>query len=192
VPVDGDLVIGEADLSIRLMRADDASYRQLLAWRLEPHVRAVWDTDDAQDELSLEGIRGHYGPWADPSQATTGAFIELEDRPIGFIQFYPWAAYADEAREMDIPLDGEPWGLDVFIGDPELVGRGHGSRAVDLLCRYLFETRGATSVALLTDIENLRAQRAYEKAGFEKIAESLDLDTRDGVRVRSWLMIRPR
>ena len=73
-----------------------------------------------------------------------------------------------------------------------MISQGHGSRAVDLLCRYLFETRGATSVALLTDIENVRAQRAYEKAGFEKIAEALDLDRRDGVRVRSWLMVRAR
>jgi RimJ/RimL family protein N-acetyltransferase len=60
------------------------------------------------------------------------------------------------------------------------------------LCRYLFDQRGATNVALLTEITNSRAQRAYEKAGFRKVRHALDLDVRDGERIQSWLMVRER
>jgi RimJ/RimL family protein N-acetyltransferase len=174
------------------MRDSDDEYRQLLAWRLEPHVRAVWDMDDDEDERSFEGIQQHYGPRTDPNDATVAAFIELNDTPIGYIQFYPWSAYADEARAMSIPTESESWGLDVFIGESDELDQGHGSRAVDLLCRYLFDQRGATSVALLTEITNSRAQRAYEKAGFHKVRLALDLDVRDGERIQSWLMVRER
>ncbi|MEA2556516.1 MAG: aminoglycoside 6-N-acetyltransferase [Actinomycetota bacterium] len=148
--------------------------------------------DDDEGERSFEGIQQHYGPRTDPQDVTIAAFIELNETPIGYIQFYPWAAYAEEARDMSIPLDGESWGLDVFIGEPDALNQGHGSRAVDLLCRYLFDECGATSVALLTEITNSRAQRAYEKAGFRKVRHALDLDVRAGERIQSWLMVRER
>ena len=70
--------------------------------------------------------------------------------------------------------------------------RGIGSRAVALLSRHLEDDRNATRIALTTDVENLRAQRAYEKAGFEKIRAVLDLDLRGGERSRAWLMVRVR
>ena len=134
----------DGDLSIRQMRDEAGQYRQLLAWRLQPHVRAVWDTDGSEEELSFEGIQRHYGPRTDRDDVTIAAFIELDGKPIGYIQFYPWAAYAKEAREMAIPLEGECWGLDVFVGDPGAISQGYGSRAVDLLCRYLFTQLGVT------------------------------------------------
>ena len=73
-----------------------------------------------------------------------------------------------------------------------MLGRGYGPRAVDLVCRYLFETHDATRVALLTALDNLRAQRAYEKAGLHKLARALDTDVRGGARVECWLMVRDR
>jgi RimJ/RimL family protein N-acetyltransferase len=174
------------------MRDADADYRQLLAWRLQPHVREFWDMDDDHGNFTYDDILKHYGPERDGREATVRAFIELDSEPIGYIQFYPWAAYVDEAEQLSIPLEGETWGLDVFIGDPGSTNQGLGSRAVDLLSRYLFDSQGATSVALLTELANLRAQRAYEKAGFHKVRQVLDLDERDGERVKCWLMVRER
>jgi RimJ/RimL family protein N-acetyltransferase len=187
----GDLgeLARDGDLSIRRMRDTDEDYRQLLEWRREPHVRAVWDEDD-EPEFSMEKVLAEHGPDTKPGSTSVAAFVELGDRPIGYIQFYPWSAYGEAAREMSIPPDDDAWGLDIFIGDPNALGRGYGSRAVDLLCRYLFATHAATRVALLTAVDNLRAQRAYEKAGMRKLARALDTDVRGGVRVESWLMVR--
>ncbi len=84
---------------------------------------------------------------------------------------------------MDLPSVEDAFGLDIFIGEPELVGVGLGSRAVDLVCRHLFEERGASAVMLATEVINHRAQRAYEKAGFRKVAQVLDTDMRGGERV---------
>ena len=75
--------------------------------------------------------------------------------------------------------DPDTFGLDLFIGEPDLVGRGIGTRVVDLVCTYLEHDRGASAVALTTERTNLRAQRAYEKAGFRKVREVLDTDTRE-------------
>ncbi len=180
----------EEDLALRRMRPTDDDFDQLLTWRREPHVRAVWDTDDDEGEFTDAGIRAAYGPSTDPADATVATFIEVDGRPAGYLQFYPWSAYAEEADAMGVPVDDGTWGLDIFLGDPSLLASGIGPRAIGLLCRYLRRTHGATRVALLTAVDNERAQRAYEKAGMRKVGRRLDLDTRDGVRIESWLMIR--
>jgi len=86
----------------------------------------------------------------------------------------------------------ESWGLDLFVGEPDCIGRGLGSQVVDLLCRHLFDEKNAGAVALWAAQDNHRALRAYEKAGFHRDGEVLDTDTRGGERVRSWVMVRRR
>jgi RimJ/RimL family protein N-acetyltransferase len=41
---------------------------------------------------------------------------------------------------------------------------------------------------LTTDVDNVRAQAAYRRAGFRTIHRVLDTDTRGGERVWTWLM----
>ncbi len=116
----------------------------------------------------------------------------VRERPVGYVQWYRWGDFADEVAEVGMPDDGGTFGLDIFIGEPDVVGTGVGAAAVDLVCRTLFSERNATSVALLTAVGNEPAQRAYEKAGFKKVRRALDTDVKDGARVESWLMVRER
>jgi len=184
------IVASEGDLAIRLLRNDPADIAMLTAWRAEPHVRAWWHPD--RPPPTFDEVAATYGPRTHPSSPTTPRVIELDDRPVGYIQFYRWAAFADEADAMNIEYDEDTSGLDVMIGEAGSMERGIGSRAVALLSRHLEDDRNATRIALTTDVENLRAQRAYEKAGFEKIRAVLDLDLRGGERSRAWLMVRVR
>jgi aminoglycoside 6'-N-acetyltransferase len=55
--------------------------------------------------------------------------------------------------------------IDAFIGEPDMIGRGHGSAFLRLLAARLRE-EGAPVVAIDPRIDNLRARRAYAKAGF--------------------------
>lgn len=185
------VIAHDGDMALRRMRNDADDRARVLTWRAEPHVRAFWDNDDepAIDDAFFDE---NYAPTTDPSHATTGAIIEVAGAPVGYLQFYPWSAYPEGARATSIDPDDGVFGLDVFVGDPRYVGRGVGTRAVDLACRYLFASRGAVRVALLTAIDNLGAQRAYEKAGFCRVREALDTDTRGGARIASWLMVRDR
>jgi aminoglycoside 6'-N-acetyltransferase len=91
-----------------------------------------------------------------------------------------------------VPDADGSYGLDIFIGEPDMIDRGVGSRTVALLARHLFEERDATSVALVTPVGNERAHRAYEKAGFHKVKQILDTDVVGGERRMSWLMVLDR
>jgi aminoglycoside 6'-N-acetyltransferase len=170
----------------------DGDHDLFVRWRNEPHVARWWTTDDDPSPMTLEHVVETYGPRAEDGSWVTGCIIAVADRPIGYAQFYPWAAESDEARELGIPdVDGS-YGLDIFIGEPDMIDRGVGSRAVAALARHLFDEHDATSIALLTPVGNGRAHRAYEKAGFHKVRQILDTDVVDGERRMSWLMVRER
>jgi aminoglycoside 6'-N-acetyltransferase len=180
----------DGELMIRRMRDDDLAL--FVRWRNEPHVAEWWSTDDDPAPTTWDRVVEKYGPRAEDGSWSIGCIITVGDRPVGYAQFYPWSEVADEAREMGVPdVDGS-YGLDIFIGEPDIVGRGVGSRAVALLARHLFEAHDATSVALLTPVGNARAHRAYEKAGFRKVTQTLDTDVVNGERRMSWLMILER
>ena len=183
-----DLVIDDGDLVVRRMRDADDDYDLLVVWRNRPHVRRRWDPD--LPALTLASAKKEYRADTTPDALTFACIIELDGAPIGFIQFYKWASYAKEATEVGIPFDDATYSLDVFIGDPNLIGKGVGTRVVTLMSDYLIDELGASAVSLTTDLDNHAAQRCYEKAGFKKIKEVLDTDTYQGERVRCWLMVK--
>jgi aminoglycoside 6'-N-acetyltransferase len=182
----------DRDLSIRRMRDHRDEYDLIVRWRNQPHVAEWWSTDDDPTPTTFDRVVESYGPRAAHASRVTGCIITVADRPIGYVQFYPWSAEPDEAREMGVPDADGSYGLDLFIGDPDMVDRGLGSRTVALLARHLFEERDARSVALLTPVGNGRAHRAYEKAGFRKLKQTLDSDVVNGERRMSWLMVLER
>ena len=176
-------------LTIRRMRDDPDDYALLLRWRSAPHVAEWWDT--AQTDLGLDGVIAKYRPRTGSESPTTACIIEVSGLPVGYIQFYPWAAYETEMREIGFELPSGYWGLDIFIGERGHLDRGFGSQAVSLVYRYLIEQRGAVGVALVVARDNRRAQRAYAKAGLLRISEVLDTDTRAGQRIPSYVMASP-
>ncbi len=186
---DSSVLAGGNDVTIRRMRDELDDYGCLARWRSAPHVAEWWDT--AQTELGLDGVIAKYRSRTGSEDPTTACIIEVAGRPIGYIQFYPWAAYEAEMGEMGFVLPVGYFGVDIFIGERDYLDRGFGSLAVSLTYRYLFDERGAVGVALVVARDNVRAQRAYDKAGLVRVAEVLDTDTRAGQRIPSYLMASP-
>ena len=56
--------------------------------------------------------------------------------------------------------------LRIMIGEPSAMGRGAGTEAIDLACRYAFERLNLHRVYAYVLEINPRARRAFEKAGF--------------------------
>jgi aminoglycoside 6'-N-acetyltransferase len=88
--------------------------------------------------------------------------VALDGRPFAYVQDYALDVWP-QAHFAHLPEGAR--GIDAFIGAPEMIGQGHGSaflreRATQLLAA------GASCVAVDPDASNLRARRAYAKAGF--------------------------
>ena len=87
----------------------------LRAWLAEPHVREWWG--DPNEQLALVS-----GDLMEP--AMDQFIVVLDGRPFGYLQSYDLSAWPDEA------FRGQPQGtraIDQFIGEPDMIDRGHGS-----------------------------------------------------------------
>jgi aminoglycoside 6'-N-acetyltransferase len=88
--------------------------------------------------------------------------VEYEQHPFAYTQAYPAHAWP-QAHLAHLP-DGAAV-IDAFIGEPAMLGRGHGSRFLRRLAEMLL-AEGAPVVAIDPALDNHRARRAYAHAGF--------------------------
>ncbi len=58
--------------------------------------------------------------------------------------------------------------IGILIGEKGCWSKGYGTEAITLLLGYMFDELNLERISLFCDIENLRAQRCYEKCGFSK------------------------
>jgi len=120
--------------------------------------------------------------WGDPKrEATTLAgdldeprmsmrIVAFEGRPFAYVQHYQVDAWP-QPHFADLPVGSQA--IDAFVGEPDMLGRGHGAVFLRLVAEQL-KAEGAPAIAIDPDVENLRARRAYAKAGFrgDRIVET--------------------
>jgi aminoglycoside 6'-N-acetyltransferase len=144
----------------RPMTAED--FPLLRGWLVKPHVAEWWG--DPREQFDLVS-----GDLLDPAM---DQFIVVADRPFAYLQCYDPSVWPEGGLG---PQPGGTRGIDQFIGEPHMVGRGHGSAFIRQFADTLFQG-GAPRVVTDPDPENARAIRAYEKAGFmkDKLVETPD------------------
>ena len=146
------------------------------AWLLLPHVRAWYDdvaTAAYPDEAIAERRLAMSGE--DP---TDHFLIRLDGRPIGDIQSYRVDDHPEYAAQIAI---GRPAvGIDLFIGEADLIGRGHGPALIRAFLRDVaFPRYGVDLCVIGPSRNNTAAIRAYEKAGFRFMKTYLEPDARE-------------
>jgi aminoglycoside 6'-N-acetyltransferase len=154
--------------AFRPMSADDLP--TIKRWLETPHVREWWHDPAEQFELVS-------GDLSDPDMAQF--IVAVEGREFAYLQCYALSGW-------NCGLGPQPdgtRGLDQFIGEAGMVGRGHGSAFVRAFADQLLAS-GTPRVVTDPDPANARAIQAYEKAGFRR--ERL-VETPDGTAL---LMIR--
>ncbi len=123
-------------------------------WLETPHVAEWWHDPAGQFEL-VSGDLDH------PDMAQY--IVAADGRPFAYLQCYNLSDWNTGFG----PQPPGTRGLDQFIGDVDMVGRGHGSALIrDFTERLL--ARGTPRVVIDPDPANARAIRAYEKAGFAR------------------------
>jgi len=147
---------GDSPYSFRPAGAADLPL--LARWRAMPHVLEYWPSDGAPVEDML----------ADPLVAAW--IVEHRDRPFAFAQDY---SPHDTDGHHFAWLPAGSRGIDQLIGEPDMLGRGHGSAFVALHCERLFAA-GAPALGTDPHPDNVRAIRAYEKAGFAIVSGPMD------------------
>jgi aminoglycoside 6'-N-acetyltransferase len=140
------------DYTFRAMTAADLQL--IRGWLALPHVAEWWGDPREQYEL----VRADQDePDMDQFMFSTGP------NALGYLQCYAiskWNAGFGQQPE-------GTRGIDLFIGEPDMIGRGHGSALIRCFVDDLLRG-GVPRVVTDPDPVNYRAIGAYEKAGFRK------------------------
>lgn len=156
----------EGEISFRpVEHADLAVIRQ---WMREPHWKEWWgeaDTELGYIQQMLEG------------RDSTRPFIFMIDgKELGYIQYWFVGDHQNATWLAENPwlatLPPETIGVDLSIGPTDMLSKGVGTRVLELFVEHLRKD-GFTEIIIDPDPSNLRAVRAYEKAGFRAIPELL-------------------
>ena len=135
-----EIKLREGPVSLRPLTPEDAPL--LLRWLTDSRNLEYWEGPGTV--FTPERIQADF--YQDGWNASR-CIIQYEGRDIGYMQAYE----LDEEmfREYQYPYTPERvFGIDQFIGEPELWGKGIGRRFIGLLCRWLHEARGAKAVVL--------------------------------------------
>jgi aminoglycoside 6'-N-acetyltransferase len=146
------------DYLFRPMQIDDLPL--IARWLALPHVRQWWG--DPVEQFAL--VRGDLN-----EPAMDQYLVETDGRTFAYLQCYELTAWNSGFGTQPAGTCG----IDLFIGEPDMIG--HGSA---LIGRFVQDRlrQGARRIVTDPDPTNLRAIRAYEKAGFarDRIVETPD------------------
>jgi len=129
---------------------------------------------------------GKFHEWVNDPEVTHGLALYLPMSNLDEEHWFERLAQRDpNEKPLSIDLrEGEAWKLigncgvfaiewlhscaelGIMIGDKSAWDKGYGTECMSLLLRHCFETLNLNRVALRVYADNLRAQRAYQKAGF--------------------------
>lgn len=143
---------------MNLRSATPADINLLRYWDEQPHVIDADPNDDWNWETELDRTPD----WREQLIA------EMEGRPIGFVQII------DPARE-----ESHYWGdvsanlraIDIWIGAESDLGKGYGTRVMQLALARCFADRAVTAVLIDPLASNTRAHRFYERLGFQWVEQ---------------------
>lgn len=149
--------MGSKNITFSRLKSDDLDL--LCQWFNKPHVLEWWN-----DHLTAEEIKEKYGKRVGDS-VVCPYIVYLNEKPIGYIQYY-WANRLGSEQWSN--EDDNAVGLDQFIGDENYLNQGLGTLMLKAFIKYLFENHPIKKIITEADLNNLRAKRCYQKAGFHE------------------------
>ena len=145
--------------AIRSVRGADLTL--LRSWRARPHVRRWWDEPGVEPDIEKLD---------DPRIALWIA--SHAECPFAFLQDYEIHAWPDHHFNY---LPPGARGIDLYIGEADLFGVGHGAALLRQHVGELFR-QGTPAVGIDPHPDNIVAIRCFEKAGFAIARERVETD----------------
>jgi aminoglycoside 6'-N-acetyltransferase len=159
------------------LRSQDLA--QIEEWLRREHV-ARWWRDDIGESIA------EYRRALEGRERTDHYLIQVDGRPVGMIQTYLVSDYPE--WEDVVQVGAGVAGVDLVIGEADLIGAGLGPRVLAQFTRaVVFARTGVDAVVATVEEPNRRSWRAFEKAGFSHVRDVEE----DGLPHRLMRLDRP-
>lgn len=148
----------------------DTYFPLMLSWLRMPHVKEWWSEDI---EWNLDLVKSKYSTYLNGYKLVNGQqkaiypyIIKFGERAIGYIQLYNVQDFHNLSELKDLPANLPA--IDMYIGEPDFLNKGIGSRALRMFINQEASRLGK-EVFVAADEHNIPAIRMYLKSGFEQI-----------------------
>lgn len=138
--------------SITLRPVRDTDLNQLYSFHIDIDNRGDFFPRGLMAQPAFQKQFQETGFWS--KDEGTLVIVSQDDALLGHIEFFKTVNYLDEYE------------LSYQIYAPENRGKGVATEAVQLLVRYLFETKRVNRIRLVIHPDNLASRRLAEKCGF--------------------------
>jgi RimJ/RimL family protein N-acetyltransferase len=151
--------IPNATLSFRPLTYDDMP--NVVRWQSQPHVARWWHREVTTVAEALD----RYGPSLTGQEPTRSWVVTLDGRDVGYLQDYRVGDYEEYASATGFT---DAVGFDYLIGEPQLTGRGLGTRMIWEFLRDVVAPAYPDAPTFLAspDPDNATSLRALAKCGF--------------------------
>lgn len=145
----------------RLRAVGETDLPLLVRWLNDPDVR-YWLHQSERPDATVESVRGRFGLVHDGFPNLVWVIETTEGLPVGRIGL------------IDVDPHHRRAELGISIGEKDCWSRGYGTDAIRAVLHHAFEELGLRRVSLITDADNARGIRCYEKCGFRREGARLE------------------
>lgn len=175
------IILKKEDIVIRKMEDKDSDYRLIAKWLTNKNLlQFAYGRTNPQ---YYSKVKARFQPKIYGRQNITPCIFSFQNKEIGYIQYYPVA----KAKDYQLDDHLNVWAIDMWIGEEDYWSKGVGSKVLALLSDQLLN-KVATKAVIDPHVDNPRAIRAYEKAGFKKVKILKMHEWHEGRKVDSWLL----
>ncbi|MGD6964012.1 GNAT family N-acetyltransferase [Fictibacillus phosphorivorans] len=157
------MMISKDNLLIRLMSVND--YKIMAKWLSDEKVLKYYE----EPSSDLEMVIKKYEPRINGNHYVTPCIVEYKGNSIGYIQFYKVSK--EKLEEYGYKANQLAFGIDQFIGETHLWGKGIGRLMIGLILEYINKIESSASIILDVKKTNERAIACYIKCGFNRIKD---------------------
>ncbi len=166
------------EIAVRKINNDQNDKNLLLKWLTNPKlIELAWGEDAPWDSQKIEE---NFFEEAIENSSEAACIIEYKNREIGYIQYY---TLDENSYRFNSKVPYEKflggYGIDLFIGDHELWGKGIGTDIIKAMASYLTDTLGAKVVCADPEENNKRSVQSFTKAGFSQMGKIQNYDEPD-------------
>lgn len=140
--------------------------RLIRYWLMEPHVADWWTPAEEDIRIMEQEMR-------DPRPNLIRYIVSFGARDFAYIQVYDPAG--DEFWA-DNPQSPGTYGIDQFIGDPQMIGFGHGTNFIKAFVVELKKQSEIKRIIVDPAPDNVPAIRCFSQVGFKKEKEIMTPD----------------
>ncbi len=169
LPGDHDPIQGPR---LRLRPIMEADLPSMFRWLSDPAVAEFY----GEPPRSAESLQHYLEPDVQP---VWRFIIEAGKEGIGEVQYH----YPYWGQEYEWPA-----GIDIYIGAAANRERGLGTEAVRTMLQHLFESNQVHIVTIDPEVDNKRAIRCYERAGFRRDGVLCDHAKEHGRYINTYYM----